>query len=404
MNRLRLSLLLSSALATSAFACGGISDPTLGGTADGNVATVSGALTGTAVPANAHVALVWRKGEGGGVEVGTDVAVVAGHFTMNLTAPPDSYFFNNENVRGIASGSGGISGGSASTIEDPSPPPTPSAGSSGGAGAGAKGSMVPVLTPQGGTAVGGSIIDPMTTAAAGFVVYVDANGNGKLDLEGDYASSPDQILGGNDELLLAYLRGGGALDYEKLRDKSGILPAAGFNLAWTQGRWFPLNVVELKLSARVALPSPVCGGAYGGDNLTSPVPRGDDVPTDPSPPSTMPMPVPNPGDAGPSGGGSGGTTPFPTGPDLHCAPDGRSFVYGPPAGTGGDCPPPPPPHVGLCAGSGPYETTACARPSSYGQSLLPGQPVPEGWPCPVVDDALDGGSAPPPPAPDAGSH
>src|SRR5688572_291466 len=47
MNRLRFSFVLSSTIA--AFACGGISDPTLGSGTE-RVATVSGALTGTAVP------------------------------------------------------------------------------------------------------------------------------------------------------------------------------------------------------------------------------------------------------------------------------------------------------------------------------------------------------------------
>ena len=47
-------------------------------------------------------------------------------------------------------------------------------------------------------------------------------------------------------------------DYEKLRDHSGILPKAGYNLAWEEGRWIPLNEVELKLSSNVKLPSAIC--------------------------------------------------------------------------------------------------------------------------------------------------
>ena len=385
MNHLRFALLSSSVtFALAAFACGGISDPTRGG--EGRVATVSGALTGIAVPANAHVALVYRKhtttstGSQDAVEVGSDVAVVGGKFTMNLGVPAADYFSSADGAS--------ISGGS-------SAPPTaradvPSSDQSGGgtppssggtSGSGAFGASTK-LAPR--DLVGGSITEPLSAAVAGFVVYVDANGNGKLDLEGPYASSPDEILGGNAELMLVYLKGGGSLDYEKLRDKSGILPATGFNLMWSEGRWLPLNDVELKLTPTAKLPSGVCyssygyasGGSTGSGGTATPIP----VSSEPSSSSSGSLP--------PSSGssGTGNVYPAPGSPGLVCSSDGRSFQYYPPA----DCAPSPPPPVGLCAGDV-YETSACASPGSWGETYVPGATLPAGWPCPT--DALDGGAA-----------
>jgi hypothetical protein len=234
------------------------------------------------------------------------------------------------------------------------------------------------------TAVGGTITEPMTAALAGFVVYADTNGNGKLDLEGQYASSPDQILGGNKELILAYLKGGGALDYEKLRDKSGILPTAGFNVAWSEGRWLPLNVVELKLDAKASLPSAVCSSYTTVSESSSG--SGGSGGTNPSEP-TVPVSVDGgAADGSSSDGSTGGYYPSPSDPTLLCSADGRSFTYVP---KGSGCTNLPPAPVGLCAGD--TYPIACAEPSGY-QSLYPGQSTPPGWPCPVSGDS-DGGSA-----------
>lgn len=376
LNRLRLPFLFSS-LAVTAFACGGIADPTRGG--EGSVATVSGALTGTAVPANARVALVYRKANANGgstaVEVGSDVPVVGGKFTMDLSPPSETYFAGVNASREfdeLDSPPPPLSGGAA-----PADPDTaPRVGSSGGG----KPAPLPAanVRPQG-DPVSGGITQPLTAAIAGFVVYADANGNGKLDLEGGYASSPDQILGGKKDLILVYFRDGGTLDYEKLRDKSGILPGAGFNLAWTEGRWFPLSAVELQLSASPKLPRAVC--SYSGSSSS-----GSGGSSDTGEPSSA-----TPG-APPSGGSGSGPValrnryPAPGSPGLNCSPDGRSYSILT------ACPPPPPPPVGLCASD--YDTSyPCA--GGYGETLANGTAVPEGWPCPV--NGLDGGSA------DAGS-
>src|SRR5262249_43936858 len=110
---LPMSLLVTSGAAAlaGAVACGEISDPT-----KEQVSKVSGALTGTNVPANAHVALVWRLAAGG-YEVGADVAVVNGAFSIDLTTPPDAYFAPIEeetSLDGLSSGSTPSSGPSSS--------------------------------------------------------------------------------------------------------------------------------------------------------------------------------------------------------------------------------------------------------------------------------------------------
>lgn len=395
--RLRFAVLVSSSCAALAFACGGISDPTKGNGSE-KVATVSGALTGVSVPANARVALVWRTSMStptdGGYAVGDDVPVVGGKFTMSLAMPPAAYFSNIDGTGNFgSSSSGGEPPQVGTATPEPAPAPAPSGGSS--SGGGKLPSFGSRIAPR--DTVSGGITTPLSGAVAGFVVYVDTNGNGKLDLAGTYAASTDQILGGNRELVLAYLKDGGALDYEKLRDTSGILPTQGFNLAWTVGkRWVPLNVVELKLDPKQGLPSPVCSssGTYSGggssgtggfDPVATPIP-----PTDSSGGSSGSLPPS--GSSSSSGGSTSGSPgtgyPSPTDPNLHCAPDGRSFTYT----SGATCPPSPPPPVGLCAGD--YDnisTPGCAN-AGYGQSIPVGSPTPAGWPCTVAGDQ-DGGAA-----------
>jgi len=385
--RLRFAVLVSSSCAALAFACGGISDPTKNGSE--RVATVSGALTGTSVPANARVALVWRTAVStpteGGYAVGDDVPVVGGKFTMSLAVPPAAYFSSIDSGRSNfgSSSSGGDPPqvGTATPAPDPAPVPSGGGSTSGGGKLPSFGSQI---TPR--DVVSGGITNPMSGAVAGFVVYVDTNGNGKLDLAGSYAASTDQILGGNKELILAYLKDGGALDYEKLRDTSGILPTQGFNLAWTDGkRWLPLNVVELKLDPKQGLPSPVCsssgsysGGSSSGSGGFDPV----ETPVPELPPSSS-------SSSSGSSGSSGSSTsyPSPTDPNLHCAPDGRSFSYS----DNTPCPTPPPAPTGLCASDYDMSTPGCAR-GGYGTSLPAGTAPPAGWPCPVAGDQ-DGGGA-----------
>jgi hypothetical protein len=279
--------------------------------------------------------------------------------------------------------------GSGSDGTDPGGEATP------GAGGTSSGSTKTIQKIGTRTNVSGGITEPLTVATAGFVVYVDGNGNGKLDLEGEYASSPDTILGGNKELILAYLKGGGQLDYEKLRDKSGILPNAGFNLAWDEGRWLPLSLVELQLTDKAKLPSAICSSGYavsgsGGSGGSVPPPELTEEEPDQTGPRTNDNTAPPP-DGYPAAGS----------PGLYCYDNGHSFYYT------GDCPPSPPPPVGLCANGYGESTIACASPSY----TFDGEDPPAGWPCPITGtgNVSSGGSGnvPPPssdagPAPDAG--
>ncbi|MBX3186997.1 MAG: hypothetical protein KF819_08280 [Labilithrix sp.] len=382
MKRLPFALLFASGLVGFGIAnqaCGGISDPTI---KNERVATVSGALTGTAVPANARIAFVWRKGASGGFEVAHEAPVVGGSFSMNIVTPPDGFYFSADGARISSSKS---SSGNAPSIDEskpapggesgtatPTPPPAPAPGGKG---------ITPVIGTRDG--VSGTITTPLEAAVGGFVVYVDTNGNGKLDLEGSHAGSPDQILGGNRDLLLVSFRGGGTLDYEKLRDGSGMLPTAGFNLMWDEKRWVGLDLVELKISDKAKLPSGVCASESSVDEPPS---------------ATSREPVPQQG--------GGGTTetgyPSPTDPGLSCSPDGRSFTYTP-TPTPTDCPPPPaPPPPGLCSSDwGDVALPGCAGTGgSWVESIKPGDPAPAGWPC-TINDA-DGGPAPDGGSPDAG--
>jgi hypothetical protein len=300
--------------------------------------------------------------------VGADVPLSGGKFTMTLAAPPAAYFYDAEveDYDRIAP----------APMEDaPNGPKGPSSASDGADGTG--GSIgTRSITPRGGT-IGGGLAVPLSVAVAGFVAYVDTNGNGQLDITAPYGTSTDQILGGNDELFIAYLRGGGALDYEKLRDKSGIAPNAGYNLAWDEGRWLPLSMVELKISPRnKRLPRNVCSSSsgtsgYGGVSTA---------------PSVDPEPTP-----APTTSRSG----YPDPSEVNCSSDGRSWSYK----KQPDCQLPPPPPAGLCGSSYGYDEPAIACAGITGSSLASNAPIPEGWPC-TVPPALDGGAAPdatPPP-------
>jgi hypothetical protein len=360
-------------LLAAAAACGGISDPSRE-----QVATVTGSLTGgAAAPANARVALVWRDGTTGGYAVGADVPIVNGHFSMNLSVPTNAYFFPYDSNT-TTDVTPPVSNPTPQPAPDTTAPGTPTNG-------GTNGGKVPSGKIGTQDTASGQITEAMTIAVSGFVVYVDSNNNGTLDLAGANATSPDQILGGNKELFLAYLKGGGALDYEKLRDKSGILPQHGFNLAWQQGRWLSLDLVELKLTSSPALPSPVCygGGTNSGSGGTfEDGTTGNTGSQDPNVPTTR--------DAGSDDGGSTGY-PDPSDPNLTCSADGRSYTYK----STSTCPPPTPPQeIGLCNSTA-YNLPGCAEPA-MGSALMQGQDAPPGWPCPTAVDggAADGGSAP----------
>lgn len=377
MKKLPFHLTLAGAATLAAFstlmACGGLSDPTKPASTE-RVATISGALTGTNVPAGARVAIVWRAGENGGLAVGNDVAVIGGKFTMDLVAPPSSYLVPVEGDMSMGSSSG------SSTAPAPRPstdtPDAPSESSSGWSGSGSSGgssgngsfAFANKLAPK--DTVSGQITGPLNAAGAGFVVYVDSNGNGKLDVDATTGQTSDEVIGGNRELMLAYLDGGGALDLEKLRDRSGVAPQTGYNLLWEQERWLPLNLVELKITATHArLPYRLCGGG------------GDDVAVSSSSSSS---------------GGPGSTGIPETQPNLQCDPDGRGYcLYESFEPT---VPPTAPTPPGLCSVVDLEDAPDIGGGGGGCVRLNDNEPIPADWPC-----ALDGGAGPVDPEPvDAG--
>lgn len=356
----RLSFVFPLAVA-AAFGCGSVSNRN-----DTSIATVSGTLSGD-VPAGARVAIVWHAPKGGAWVVSNEAPVVGGAFSINLTgAPADDLFFDpNES---------GINGGGALPPDAPraSPEPAPSTGgSAGGSSSGFNGGNVRTKD-----VVSGSVGTPMQAAIAGFVLYVDKNGNNALDVSGN-GESPDEIVGGSHELVLTYLRDGTNLDYEKLRDDTQQLPSRGYNLFFTaRNRWLSLSSVGLTLGDD-RLPSPVC---YVGDEGN--VSYDDSTPAYPGSSSS--------GSSGTVGVDAGAPSgyPDPGDPNLRCAPDGRSFSYescSPP-------PPPPPPTPKTLCSDGDI-TVSAGGCGGYGAVLPPDGSIPPGWPCPVSGD-VDGGPAP----------
>jgi hypothetical protein len=357
---MRRPLLVLAVLAALGLACGSIADPTrvanLGASSqqpDAGPGTRLGRLSGSLAIAppdagSVHVALVFRFGAGAAV-LG-DAPVIDGHYTLDLPEVPETYFAPAETS--FLDLTGGYdyqdTGGGASTY---------------------------TFDPDS-DVIEGSVSGPLRAAVAGLVVYADRNGNGKLDIEPSYVSSPDEILGGNDELLIVALRGGGSLDYEKLADHGGVQPHAGFNLAWFERRWLSLKEAELKLAPKTKLPGKVCAflpGAYGSDGVGI-------------------IGQPPPGD-----------------PKLHCSVDGFSWKYD--HATGEACPPwaiwrtatlpplwPPPPN-GMCLYRYGDNFAQCHNIYEYASDAAsyPGVGHRSDWPCPIPSQGFV-----PPPRPDGG--
>lgn len=361
----RSSLLLSSLTLAAAIGCGSIDHR------DGSLAQVTGRLSGSA-PAGAHVALVWRVPTGG-LAVGADAPVVNGAFVLHLAGAPNDAWFatvfgetsdDPPSVTAAAPSTSGAQGGGVRDAGTSSSPNTSSPSSSGSSGSAqmfaSMGSGLGIRTD-----VSGTVASALSIAAAGFVLYVDANGNGQLDLTDERGSSPDTIVGGSKDLALTYLRDGTALDLEKLANK-GTAPSRGYNLYWFGGdRWLSPSNVELTLGVHV-LPSAICRNETSVDY--------EDGTSDSS---SLGVPV-----------GSASVT---------CAPDGRSYSVG--CGAVGASATTTP---ALCDGSS--ESTSPCQPIE--NALASGTPVSADWPCPVSGDdtapphrIIDAGA---PSVPDAG--
>lgn len=331
-------------------ACGGISDPSRSGE---NVAVIQGALTASGtvnVPANARVAIIWSDHSTGKLAIGADAPVVNGKFLFKLTVPPTPFSVGGE---------GGFAVGSPTIVTETPASEMPEEGS-----APTPESIRPLADE-----VGGSITGDLRAAVGGFVVYVDDNGNGKLDLDDDkgtYASSPDKVIGGSTDFDLIYLTGGGAVDYEKLRDETGVKPVAGFNLHLSNlGYWLSTNDVSLKIGPNKLSPF-VCAGI-------SDVQLGDPPVTDDPDKSSS--------NNDPSGSDTDGTQDIAR---IDCSSDGRTYwisTNAPCDDTGNS---EAPAAEGLCSSE--QSQGSCTEARYPGGSLEPGEPVPADWPCPVADD------------------
>lgn len=339
------------ALLLAAIGCGSLADPN-----DGTLAKVSGQLQGAA-PTGARVALVWH-GPAGFLVAG-EAPLVNGTFTMELASPPpDSAFVTNRGPDGSDASTNGSVG---------SDTPSANAGTS---------SLPLKLRPM--TEISGGTSKPLTAAVAGFIVYADSNGNGKLDVTTDNAVPSDAIIGAGNRILLAYLRDGSQLDLDNARDDTGVTPTRGYNLWSTSGdRWVSLSSVDLRLDVKT-LPSAVCNAVDGGD-------------------------APSTSSGGVYDGGASTAYPSPDDPNLHCGADGMSYTYStpcdPPPATQDDDP------KGLCDGSSDDvpDAYACVPDTEvfYEYTGYSGS-----WPCSIDGGAYDGGSFDPdagsPHVPDAG--
>ncbi|AKU99328.1 hypothetical protein AKJ09_05992 [Labilithrix luteola] len=340
---------VGAALVLAAIGCGSIADRN-----DGSLAKVSGQLQGS-VPTGTRVALVWH-GPPGFVVAG-EAPLVNGSFTMDLSSPPpDALFVSSDGPNSHDESS--ASAGNAS------------AGSAGPAGT----ASIPLqLRPM--TEVSGGTSKPLSAAVAGFVVYADTNGNGKLDITADRAVPADEIIGAGNRILLAYLRDGSQLDLDNARDGTGVTPTRGYNLWSTQGnRWVSLSSVDLRIDLKT-LPSEVCHAGPG-------TAEADTMPNA-SPPSADDTLILR-------------SYPSPDDPNLHCAPDGQSYTYSSP------CEAPPAPEAkpqGLCDGNDTPVAYGCA-PDTYvdhGTEGYSGQ-----WPCRAGEGSTDAGAFDGGQAPDAG--
>jgi hypothetical protein len=304
-----------------------------------------------------HVAVIWL-GMNEGYSIAEDLPVLPvfpSQFKLEIRDPPPAEAM----ITAAASQAGG---GQAPPQGDPVPSQGPSSGPA----------PSPAPAPSSGpTASPTPSAPPDFALAVGSVVaYEDLNGNGKLDLVDEGATSyVDRILGANPGLVLVYIQGTltpGTDFANLLRDDSGSLPQPGFNLFHSaqgtdKSAWLSMDTLyELPLTGDPRFASMMCRNGLGFSTApASPSPGQpplsdagldaalDDAEIDAAVPPDPPLPSPND-------------------PNLKCAPDGRSFT---------DCAPPaPPPQPTLCA------------PQQVGLecgSIPAPTPLPPNWPCPV---------------------
>lgn len=205
----RLPFLICGITLASLWACDSLSDPAKSAAPplvlDAAGTQVSGTLVQTDIPADTRVALLWKTERA--LTRGPEAPVIGGRFTIELGEPPTDTLMGDL-----------------------------------------------IVTDHG---LPGQNTFPI--ARAGFVVYVDSDGNHQLDVD-EHGTSSDRILGGNTSFVLTYVPEAPLTDYLNLRDDQRQIPHAGYNLMKDDGesrRWAPFDRVELSLATK-RLPNDVC--------------------------------------------------------------------------------------------------------------------------------------------------
>lgn len=325
------------------------------------LAVLQGQLTqtsaaATAAPSNVRIAVVWMNVVGDGYRVTQDVQatpVFPSSFRLELTDPPPQEAMMTRDSK------------KAEPPEtSPSTPATPGSPPSGGT------TPTPDTDRVGTRSETDKWPASFSLAYGAVVAYEDKNGNGKLDLVDDGASSYiDRILGANEDLALLYIEGTTPAD---AKDKNGKMPSAGYNIYRGLGRsceleadatngtprtqsestakpcstpeWLGMNTLyDLPLTADPKFAKIMCrsGNASGTGSETT-IAR---------------TPTPGPG--------PNGVYPKVGDPNLHCASDGKTYYYS-------ECKTY---SEGLCKG----DIMTCSSTSWS----MPTATTPDGWPCTV---------------------
>lgn len=326
------------------------------------LAVIQGQLTQAATapattPSNVRIAVVWMNIDGSGYRATQDVKatpVFPSSYRLELTDPPPRE---------------AMSTGEKQTT--PSDPPTvpqepPSSGTTPSPGADNVGTRSHVNNWPSGFAM----------AYGAVVAYEDRNGNGKLDLVDDGASSyVDRILGANEDLSLLYIEGTAPAE---AKDKKGHMPVQGFNIYRGIGR--SCEVDDATNSGSATLDDTIKPKSEGGPAIPCTEPEwlgmntaynlpltadpkfskimcksGGKTDTGSSLSGGVSTPTPGPG--------PNGKYPSATDPNLSCSADGKTYVYTV-CTTYSE---------GLCKG----DVLTCTS-STWS---MPGTTKPEGWPC-----------------------
>jgi hypothetical protein len=330
-------LLASLALVLGATACGSLD-------ANPNVPPVLATLKGQLLhntpinQNNLRVAVIWMGIAPGQFNVAEDLPLPSNPFSfvIDIDSPPPASAMNG-----------------AAAFEGASPAPMSAFGSDA--------AVPPVMQPA------PQVPSDFAMAIGAVVVYIDENGNGKLDLVPEDAGAfVDKIIAANQDMMLTYIQG--SVPPFLTQGVSGT-PSLGYDL---------LYAAECMAVPSMVTPTP---GLDGGVTITvtpdagpcsAPQWFGMDalynvtVTSNPQVSALMCQSSSSSGSEGVGPSSSPGNAqpaqyPAPGSPGLACASDGSSYTYTTCTTQGG-----------VCSQEQTCTSTSVARPT----------PVPAGWPCP----------------------